>query len=51
MQRCIFSMQKIFKGTGLGLSLSFDIIKSHGGEIRAASMEGEGTEMTVELMS
>jgi len=36
-------------GTGLGLSLSYEIIKSHGGEIRVDSVEGEYAEFTIEL--
>ena len=36
-------------GTGLGLSLSYDIVKSHGGEISVASKENEGTVFTIVL--
>lgn len=35
--------------TGLGLSLSYDIIKTHCGEIKVGSKEGEGAEFIVEL--
>ena len=31
------------QGTGLGLSLSCDIVKSHGGELKVETKEGEGT--------
>lgn len=34
-------------GTGLGLSLSYDIVKSHNGELKVSSIEGEGTEFTI----
>lgn len=34
-------------GTGLGLYLSYEIIKSHEGEIKVESEEGVGTEFTV----
>ena len=34
---------------GLGLSLSYDIIKAHGGEIKAESKEGEGSEFIIQL--
>ena len=36
-------------GTGLGLSLSYDIIKAHGGELKAETREGEGTEFIILL--
>jgi signal transduction histidine kinase len=36
-------------GTGLGLSISYNIVRRHGGELRVASHEGEGTEFIVEL--
>lgn len=37
------------QGTGLGLSLSYDIIKSHNGEINVQSKEGEGTTFIIML--
>jgi len=36
-------------GSGLGLSIAAEIARGHGGTIRAASIEGQGTEMIVEL--
>jgi two-component system, NtrC family, sensor kinase len=36
-------------GVGLGLSMSFDIIKSHGGELKMETKEGEFTEFIIEL--
>jgi two-component system NtrC family sensor kinase len=37
------------RSTGLGLSLSYDIVKTHGGEIKVEKKEGEGTEFTIVL--
>lgn len=37
------------KGTGLGLSVSFMIVQSFGGRLRAESRPGQGTTMTVSL--
>jgi two-component system, NtrC family, sensor kinase len=37
------------KGTGLGLSLSYDIIKTHGGEIKVEPKEGVGSEFIILL--
>jgi signal transduction histidine kinase len=31
----------------LGLSLAYDIIKAHGGEIKVATKEGEGSEFII----
>jgi PAS domain S-box-containing protein len=36
-------------GTGLGLSISFDIVRRHGGHLRAVSRPGEGACFRVEL--
>ena len=44
-----FTTKPAGSGTGLGLSLSYDIIKSHGGDLRVKSIEGEGTEMIIFL--
>ena len=44
-----FTTKPTGEGTGLGLSLSYDIIKAHGGEIKAISKEGEGSEFVVQL--
>jgi len=38
------------QGTGLGLSLSYDIIKSQGGELKVKSTEGEGAEFIICLL-
>jgi two-component system NtrC family sensor kinase len=37
------------QGTGLGLSLSYDIIKAHGGELKAETKEGEYAEFIIFL--
>lgn len=44
-----FTTKPTGQGTGLGLSLSYDIIKAHGGEIKAESKEGEGTTFVITL--
>jgi two-component system, NtrC family, sensor kinase len=44
-----FTTKPTGQGTGLGLSLSYDIVKAHGGEIKAKSREGEGTEFIIQL--
>jgi ligand-binding sensor domain-containing protein/signal transduction histidine kinase len=36
-------------GTGLGLSLSYDIIKTHGGDIKVNTKEGEFTEFVIRV--
>jgi signal transduction histidine kinase len=44
-----FTTKPTGQGTGLGLSLSYDIVKSHGGEISVTSKESEGTEFVIQL--
>jgi len=36
-------------GSGLGLTIARNLVAAHGGEIRADSLEGKGTEMTFTL--
>jgi two-component system sensor histidine kinase BaeS len=36
-------------GSGLGLTIARNLVVAHGGEIRAASVEGKGTDVTVTL--
>lgn len=44
-----YTTKPAVKGTGLGLSVSHGIIKSHHGEIRVTSQQGEGATFTVLL--
>ena len=44
-----FTTKPSGQGTGLGLSMSYDIVKSHGGELRVESKEGEGTTFTITI--
>ena len=37
------------QGTGLGLSMSYDIVKTHGGELKVETKEGEGSEFIIQL--
>jgi two-component system NtrC family sensor kinase len=45
-----FTTKPTGEGTGLGLSLTYDIVvKGHGGSIQVDSLEGEGSEFTIQL--
>ena len=44
-----FTTKPTGQGTGLGLSLSYDIVKAHGGELEAETIEGEGTTFIINL--
>ena len=44
-----FTTKPTGQGTGLGLSLSYDIIKSHGGELKVESEGGEGSQFMISL--
>jgi signal transduction histidine kinase len=49
--RPFFTTKPTGEGTGLGLSLSYDVIKSHGGEIKVESREGDWAEFIIEIPS
>ncbi len=44
-----FTTKPVGQGTGLGLAISYEIVKRHGGEIRARSAPGQGTVFSVFL--
>ena len=44
-----FTTKPTGQGTGLGLSLSYDIVKSHGGELRVETKDGEGSAFIMQL--
>ncbi|RZJ63243.1 MAG: HAMP domain-containing histidine kinase, partial [Flavobacterium sp.] len=44
-----FTTKPTGEGTGLGLSLAYDIVKAHGGEIKAGSEPGTGTDFIIRL--
>ncbi|MEI9956249.1 MAG: ATP-binding protein [Ferruginibacter sp.] len=44
-----FTTKPAGQGTGLGLSLSYDIIKAHGGELKAETKEGEFAAFVITL--
>ncbi len=44
-----FTTKPTGQGTGLGLSLSYDIMKTHGGELKVKTVGGKGTTFTIHI--
>jgi signal transduction histidine kinase len=44
-----YTTKPVGEGTGLGLSISYEIVKKHGGQIRAESPRGGGATFTVSV--
>jgi signal transduction histidine kinase len=44
-----FTTKPTGQGTGLGLSLAYDIVKTHSGELKVDTKEGEGSEFIIQL--
>ncbi len=44
-----FTTKPTGQGTGLGLSLSYDIVKSHKGDLKVKTEKGKGTTFTIKL--
>jgi signal transduction histidine kinase len=44
-----FTTKPTGHGTGLGLSLAYDIVKTHDGELKVVTKEGEGSEFIILL--
>ncbi len=44
-----FTTKPTGQGTGLGLSLSYDIVKTHGGEIKVETKEGAGSDFIIQI--
>ena len=44
-----FTTKPTGQGTGLGLSLSYDIVKTHGGELKVETRKGEGSKFIIKL--
>jgi signal transduction histidine kinase len=46
-----FTTREVGRGVGLGLNLTYNIVKKHGGQITAESVEGQGSAFTVRFPS
>jgi signal transduction histidine kinase len=44
-----FTTKPTGQGTGLGLSLSYDIVKTHGGNLKVKTRDGEGSEFIIQI--
>ncbi|HEX6892361.1 MAG TPA: ATP-binding protein, partial [Chryseolinea sp.] len=46
-----FTTKPVGQGTGLGLSMTYDIVKAHGGTLKADSQVGGGTEFIIQFQN
>ena len=44
-----FTTKPTGQGTGLGLSLAYDIVKTHGGELKVETKEEEGSTFIIQI--